>query len=209
MSATLPQPVPATLLPSLMRITADQYHILLNDGGIPDGASYELLDGFIVHKDRARLGGDPMGQDPLHVAEINLLTDFAARVKNEGRYLQIQAPIALTALYEPEPDGAIIRGAWQKFLKSLPEPEDVLCVFEASHSSLARDQETKLAAYARAGIRQYVIINLQSAFVQIHTQPDKVAATYRTKTTFNPGESFLIDLPGESISVAVNEILPL
>ncbi len=205
----IPSPIPATLAPSLLRITADQYHTMIDDGIIPDGAPYELLDGFIVHKDRARLGGNPVSHDPIHVLAVKLLTRLAARLDDQSCHLQLQLPIALTPLYEPEPDAAIIRGTPDDYRTRLATPADVFCVIEAAHSSLARDQETKLAAYAAAGIPQYIILNLQSNSVQIHTHPDPAAATYRTQSSAAPGQSFALQLPNDQhLTVLVSDILP-
>ncbi len=46
----------ATLVPW----TVEQYHRAIAAGLVPEDPSLELLDGFIVHKDRAKAGDDPM-----------------------------------------------------------------------------------------------------------------------------------------------------
>jgi Uma2 family endonuclease len=182
---------------------------MIDDGIIPNGAPYELLDGFIVHKDRARLGGNALRHDPVHVLAIKLLTLLAARLDNSSCHLQLQLPIALTPLYEPEPDAAIIRGTPADYRTRLAAPADVTCIIEAAHSSLARDQETKLAAYANAGIPQYVIIDLQSNSVLIYTQPDRGTATYRSKATAASDQSVALLLPNnQHLTILASDILP-
>jgi Uma2 family endonuclease len=205
----IPYTIPPTLLPNLLRITADQYHTMIDDGIIPNGAPYELLDGYIVHKDRARLGGNPLSHDPIHVLAIKLLTRLASRFDQKSCHLQLQLPIALSPLYEPEPDGAIIRGTPEDYRTRLATAADVSCIIEAAHSSLARDAETKLAAYAAAGIPQYVILNLQSNSILVHSDPDPGAATYRTKTTATTGQSLALLLPdNQRLTVPAADILP-
>ena len=142
----VPYNIPATLLPNLLRITADQYHTMIDEGVIPNGAPYELLDGFIVHKDRARLGGNPLSHDPIHVLAVKLLTRLAARLDNSSCHMQLQLPIALSPLYEPEPDAAIIRGTPEDFRTRLPVPADVICVIEAAQFPRPRpgDQARRL-----------------------------------------------------------------
>jgi Uma2 family endonuclease len=109
-------------------------------------------------------------------------------------------------LYEPEPDAAIIRGAPVDYRTRLALPADVMCVIEAAHSSLVRDQETRLAAYAAAGIPQYVILNLQSGVVEIYTQPDAATGTYRAKAAAARSQSVALFLPNnERLTVAASE----
>jgi Uma2 family endonuclease len=123
--------------------------------------------------------------------------------------MQLQLPIALSELYEPEPDASIIRGAPGDYRKRLAGPEDVSCVIEAAHSSLARDQETKLSAYAGAGIPQYIIFNLQSNKVEIYTDPDRATGTYRTGKATSPGDSVSLFLADDArLSVLVSDMLP-
>jgi Uma2 family endonuclease len=51
---------------------------------------------------------------------------------------------------------------------SLPGPEDVLLVIEVSDTTLGYDRSVKLPLYARAGIREAWIVDLQGEAVERH-----------------------------------------
>ena len=52
-----------------------------------------------------------------------------------------------------------------------PRPEDVFLLVEVSDSSIAYDRERKLTAYAKAGVREYWIVNLQQDILEVFRQP--------------------------------------
>jgi hypothetical protein len=59
------------------------------------------------------------------------------------------------------------------------------------------------------GITQYIILNLQTNSVHIHTHPDPAAATYRTQTSATPGQALALTLPNDQhLTVLVSDILP-
>jgi hypothetical protein len=44
---------------ALVPLTVDQYHEMMRRGIIPESAQTEVIDGFLVRKDRSKRGGDP------------------------------------------------------------------------------------------------------------------------------------------------------
>jgi len=200
---------PAALTGAALRITAPQYHRMIEEGIIPEDATTELLNGWIVRKDRSVVGEDPMGHSPLHSMAVSLLTQILSRVNSAAWHAQIQLPIALTELSEPEPDAALVRGQPRDYRERLPTAADVLCVIEAAHSSLDRDHADKLPAYAGSSIPQYVIVNLLADCVEVYSDPDAATATYRTKVTASRGQNVRLNLGnGALLEVAAAEVLP-
>jgi hypothetical protein len=194
---------------SLARLTADKYHRMIQDGIIADDATTELLDGIIVNKDRSVLGGDPMGHSPLHAMVVSLLAELAVRINGPSRHLRTQLPISISAWSEPEPDAAIVRGRARDYREKIPAAADVFCVIEAAHSSLGRDRDDKLPAYAGGGIPQYVIINLAADSIEIHGDPDAASATYRTQITAGRGQIVRLFLGNSDfLEIAAEELLP-
>ena len=100
----------------------------------------------------------------IHLSELN------SQLKTLGCHMQTQQPITIPPNDEPEPDGAIIRGAADDY-SSHPTPKDVLCIIEVADASLRRDRGYKLELYAKAGIPMYVIVNLIDEVIERHTQP--------------------------------------
>ena len=76
-----------------------------------------------------------------------------------------------------------------------PRPEDILLVAEVSDSSIEEDTVTKLAIYARAGIQEYWVLDINQRALRMYRDP--VAATdaagqsrysYQAEQTFGEGE---------------------
>jgi Uma2 family endonuclease len=206
--STLETPSPR-LTSVLFRITADQYHEMIATGIVPEGSPTELLDGMIVYKDRSDCAEDPMAHGPKHGLAVRLLTKLASRIDSDRRHFQVQLPIHLSSLDEPEPDGAIITGPDEQFENHLPVANDVACVIEIAHSSLERDSEDKYVKYARAGIPQYVIVNLRDTQVEAYSQPDIAMGTYTLKTVCSKADTVRLHLgDAEFLEFAAAEILP-
>jgi Uma2 family endonuclease len=158
---------------SLVGLTVEQYHRMIEGGILEEGAPIELLDGFLVRKDRSKLGEDPMTVGNEHLWAVENLRRVLRAVESHGHDLMSQQPVTLPPDGEPEPDGAIVRGTLDDYRFRKPAAADVSCVIEVADSSLDRDRGTKLRIYADAGIAQYVIVNLVERVVEIYEQPAK------------------------------------
>jgi Uma2 family endonuclease len=190
-----------------MRISLDQYHAMIRDGIVPEDSTIELLHGILVRKDRSVLGENPTRHSPLHAAVVALLTELTAKIDAANKHLQIQLPISIAPDHEPEPDGAIIMGGIRHFFDHLPAPKEVTCVIEAAHSSLERDEEDKGPIYAKAGIEQYLIIDLRAMRVIEMTEPDLPSGKYRRVQNLEKGDIVKLNL-GRGEGLAVAELLP-
>ncbi len=167
----------------LVRFTVDDVQAMLRAGLLPEDATTELLDGCLVLKDRSALGADPMSHSPGHRYTVRRLTAVAAAIDSSDRHVQIQLPIVCGSNQMPEPDFAIIRGSDADYVSRLPTAaNDVLCVIEVADSSLERDREEKLPVYARAGVPQYIILNLRNRSAEVHVDPDLQAGIYADRT---------------------------
>lgn len=69
-----------------------------------------------------------------------------------------------------------------------------------SPGNRSHDEETKLAAYARAGVPEYVIVASFKRQLRLHSQP--VAEEYRVRQIFNADDQVNFTcLPGVSVRV--------
>src|SRR5579862_4548522 len=90
------------------RIDVDHYHKMIEDGILSDGAPVELIDGFLILKDRSSPGEDPMSIGKPHKIAVVKLAKLDPRLNELNCFMQTQAPITLRPHHEPEPDGAVI-----------------------------------------------------------------------------------------------------
>src|SRR4051794_25621811 len=100
--------------------TVEQYHSAVENGLLAEDPAFELLDGFIVRKDRAKAGEDPTTIGDRHRIAVTRLARRAAEFDPHGCFLQSQQPVPLPPHNEPEPDIAIIRGVLDDYLDHAP-----------------------------------------------------------------------------------------
>ena len=122
-----------------------------------------------------------------------------------GHDIRPQLPLALDDRSEPEPDLAVVRGEVRDYLKSHPGPEDTVLVVEVADSSLRYDQTEKLAAYARAEIPEYWILNLLDGVLEVYREP--VGGEYLKRNRLGPQQE-AAQLGHEAEAVVVAELLP-
>jgi Uma2 family endonuclease len=186
--------------------TVDLYHRALAQGWLEESAAFELLDGFIVRKDRARAGEDLVTIGDRHRLGVQRLVKLAALFEPLGCTLQVQQPIQLPPTSEPEPDGSVVRGTDDDYRDGPPGAASVTCVIEVSDNSLARDLGFKLRMYAHAGIEQYVVVDLVHDVILDHRRPR--SDDYDEVVSFRAGETVQLLTAGPAVSVPVDRLLP-
>lgn len=192
----------ATLVPW----TVERYHRALRSGLLEDNTSLELIGGFIVQKNRASSGEDPMTIGDRHRVAVVRLAQSASSFEERGCFLQTQQPVSLPPLNEPEPDGAVVRGTIDDYLDHPPGAGDVLAVIEVADSSLSLDLGPKLAAYAAAGICEYIVADLVHDRVLVHKRPE--GSSYASVSVLQRGEAVSIATPQGGVQIQVERLLP-
>ena len=143
-------------------LTVEDYYRMGEEGFFAPEARVELLDGEIIEM-------LPIG--PFHAHAGRRLANHFARL-GEGRWLvDMQSPVRLNNRSEPQPDFALLRPLDEEYATRHPVPEDVFLLVEVAESSLRYDQGRKLSAYAKAGIKEYWIVNLVKRWVEIYRDP--------------------------------------
>jgi Uma2 family endonuclease len=194
---------------SVVGLTLDQYVQMIQTGILPEGEPIELLDGFLVRKDRSKAGEDPMTVGLEHMWAVKNLGRVLIEVERHGLHVALQQPIALPPDGAPEPDGSIVRGAPDDYLLHYPSRADVPCVIEVADSSLHHDRVTKKRIYAKGGIAQYVIINLIDRVVEVWDAPVAGTDRYAHDAILRSGEIVRFSIgSGQTVDVEVSRLLP-
>lgn len=193
----------------LVRLTADDYQRMTESGELRE-APIELLDGFLVWKDRRDREGSYMNIGVRHsqcVDRLQRLLD--RRCETHGCYARGQQPIQLSDLSVPEPDVSVILGSPDdEPADRHPAVAEVVLVVEVADSSLKQDRGDKLAKYAAAGIPVYWIVNLFDNQVEVYTQPEPDMYGFGSVRILTAGETVSLQLPdGETIELPVDKIL--
>ena len=147
---------------SLKRWTVDDYHRMIAIGLLTPDDRVELLDGQIVKM---------MPQDPPHASTIDESTDYLKTLFAGKAKVRAQLPITLTPDSEPEPDIAIVKIDPQRYRDRHPAPADVFLLIEIADSTLKHDRTHKSKIYARAGILEYWVVDINQRQVIVFRTP--------------------------------------
>ncbi len=174
------------------RLTVADYHRLGEAGVLRKGDRVELLEGQLVDM-------SPIG--PRHALAIDLLNRLLPVALGEQAWLRVQNPIVLDDASEPQPDFAVVRYPWSGYPDAHPRPPDILLLIEVADSSLEFDLGAKLELYARAGIREFWVVDLTSNRVLVHRSPSD--GRYDSVTAVDISGTLTVEaLPGLTISAA-------
>ena len=150
------------------RWTVKAYHQLA--GYIFDeDTRVELIEGTIY--DRAPIGS-------LHAALVTHLVRLFDRAVGEAAVVSVQNPVVLGEHSEPEPDIMLLRPKADFYAAAHPRPADVLLIVEISDSSLRYDRETKVPLYARHGIPEVWLIDVESQRLSVYHTPGQQGYLY-------------------------------
>lgn len=161
------------------RWTVAEYEHLWKLGVFTPEDRVELLEGEIVHKEMA---------NPEHAAPIDELVEFFT-LASAGRWrVRCQHDVRLPdQASEPQPDLALVRRRPEGYRTQHPGPDDIFLLVEVSNTSQAVDRGRKLAIYARAGVKEYWIVNVPERTVEVYREPQPATGAFRHAETVRPG----------------------
>jgi Uma2 family endonuclease len=158
---------------SIRRISRKEYRQMVEAGIFEEDEPVELLDGLLVTK---------MSRGEPHDRALVWLNRVFTRALDDSLEVRPQCAFAASDWSEPEPDLAIVRTQPELW----DHPSDALLVIEISDSSLRRDRMWKQTIYAKAGIPEYWVVNVQDGSVEVYTEP--TPSGYARKQTFRGGD---------------------
>ena len=181
---------------SLRLFTVAEYDKMIAAGILDEDERVELLEGVILTM-------SPKG-NPHSTATDRAARCFIKRLDDRA-LVRNQNPIRLDECSVPEPDLVLAKPQAKEYSDRKPRPEDILLILEVADSTLRLDRQKKSRLYARAGIGQYLILNLKARGLEDYRQPS--ADGYRSKQTYSAGQSFnLVAFP--EVTISVDELLP-
>jgi Uma2 family endonuclease len=120
------------------------------------------------------------------VKRINKLLN---KLLGDNATIGVQDPVILDDLSEPEPDLSILEFREDFYHNAYPQPHEVVLTIEVSDSSLYYDWNTKLPIYAKAGIPECWMVNLEDEQIEIHKKP--MQGDYLFKETVKRNETII------------------
>jgi Uma2 family endonuclease len=160
----------------LARITLEMYDAMINAGTITNESRVELLDGKIVQKGE------------MNTPHLNRVKDLYDLLKPQfqGRAdVYQESAIELPTDGRPQPDIALIVPNAARANFALPE--SIYLIIEVAQTTINTDRDYKQWLYARDGIAEYWILNLNKNQLEVYRHPD--GERYTQSFTLNAGET--------------------
>lgn len=150
--------------PPHKRWTRDECAVL-EKAGLLDLQRYELLEGELVLKTK---------KNHPHMRAVLLLVAWLRQIYGQNFVVQepaIDVRPEDNPSSEPEPDAIVLSRSFLE-LTSRARPEELLLVAEVSSgTTLAFDLTAKARLYARAGIAEYWVLDLEGRRLIVHRNP--------------------------------------
>jgi Uma2 family endonuclease len=149
---------------SRRRFTADEYQRMGQVGILSRKERVELIDGEIVAK---------MTIGPRHAACVDRANRLFNTRVGDTAIVRVQASVRLDFFTEPEPDLVLLRPRADFYASAHPGPADILLIIEVAESSIDYDREIKTGVYARKGVREYWVVDLNENVIWCYTDPER------------------------------------
>ena len=144
-------------------LTIDDYYKMAEVGIIPRDARVELLDGKIIQMSPIK---------SLHASKTDKLFGILFSELSNTHIIRCQNRVRLHKRSLLQPDLAVAKHYPHEYTERHPEPEDIHLIIEVAQSSIYYDTGRKLKSYARAGIREYWVLDLNKYNIRVYRQPE-------------------------------------
>jgi Uma2 family endonuclease len=188
-------------LSGLHRWSRHDYGRLIDHGLVDEDDPIELLDGLLLVKEP---------QHSPHRTAVILVARALERAFGDGWFVQTQSPIILDDRSEPEPDVCVVRGSPRDYVDA--HPTQPALIVEVAEAGLRIARGRKAAAYARAGIADYWIVNLIDRVLEVHREPARPGPARRhwgyVAIATLGGDATIAPLAAPSSVIRVADLLP-
>lgn len=173
-------------------ITVEEYYRMAEVGLLAPDARVELIEGEII--DMAPIA-------PSHGSVVDKLTRLFIRAVGDQAIVRTQGAVLLDRRSMPQPDLALLAPSPDDYATTHPTPADLLLVIEVSDSTLRYDSKVKLPLYARHGVPEVWIVDLQHGELHRYRSPQD-GKYLEHDAAREPGITTLSALPGVEIDLS-------
>lgn len=182
-------------MPKRHRWTRNEFYKIIEAGCFEPNAHLELIEGDIVEKEL------PMNSP--HATGVRRGLNVMRNIFTTGYIVDVQLPLYLSDINEPLPDIAVVAGLVEDFEEE--HPTTAALILEVSDTTLREDRTTKVSLYARGGIPDYWILNLNDRVLEVYREPN--GALYESIRFYHEGED-AAPLAAPDRPIAVSDLLP-
>lgn len=153
-------------------------------------ARVELIEGQIV--DMTLVGS-------AHASRVMRLADLLTTQLHAKAVVAVQSPVRLDDRSEPQPDLAVLRYREDFYAAAHPGPADILLLVEVADTTTHFDREVKIPLYARHGIPEVWLLDLETGAMEVYREPQ--AGAYREVGTQRSGALSPRAFPGLAVDL--------
>jgi Uma2 family endonuclease len=168
--------MPAEIVRKLFSV--DEYHRMVDVGILTEDDRVELIEGEILEM-------SPIGDR--HLACTDRATMLLAPRLLGKAIVRIQGSIRLSDNTQPQPDIILLNPRKDFYAKGGAVTKDALLVIEVSETSFRYDRGRKLAIYAKYGVHEVWIEDLNTDTLLIFR--DRHPKGYKTSLVLEPSDS--------------------
>jgi Uma2 family endonuclease len=174
------------------RFTTADYDRMIEAGILDEDSRVELIEGEIVEM-------TPIGRR--HAACADRLTHLLGSLIEDSAQLRVQGPIQLGEASQFQPDLSILLRSADYYASAQPTSRDVLLLVEVADSSVAIDRQIKIPLYARHGIREVWLVDLEADLVTVYRDPAPTG--YSNALDFLRGDQLtVLAFPGRELAIS-------
>jgi Uma2 family endonuclease len=144
------------------RLTVDEYYRMAELGILAPDARVELIEGEII---------DMTPQGSRHADIVARIMRRIVVAVGDAAVVRCQLPLRLSNRSEPEPDFTIVKERGAHYAAAHPTANDVLLLIEIAHTSFRYDRYVKAPLYARHGIAEVWVIEIEAGRVHVFRAP--------------------------------------
>ena len=175
-------------------LSVKEYHKMGEVGILAPDDRLELINGEIIKM-------SPLNSK--HTSHVKRITALFYRLLDGQVTISIQDPVELNDYSEPEPDIAVLKFREDFYAEKHPLPVDVILLVEVADSTVVTDKKVKMPLYAKSGIPELWIVNLQENVIEVYK--DNEGGVFKTQKSFKKGDT--LPLSNFDISIKVDQIL--
>lgn len=180
---------------AVRRLSVQDYHQMAESGILHPDERVELLEGQIIQM---------AAKGTAHRAAVTRIQRLFDKRLGDQVLICLQDPVQLDDYSEPEPDIAILVPDPLDYEEHHPTSSDVYLLIEVSDRTLKFDCDVKASAYARAGIAEYWVLDVNGRKLHVYRVPG--ADGYQSEAILSE-EVTVIPLAFPDCVIAVREML--
>ncbi|QYX29811.1 Uma2 family endonuclease [Sphaerospermopsis torques-reginae] len=174
------------------QFTVKQFHKMAESGILSENDRVELIRGEMIDM-------SPIGTR--HSGCVLFLTNLLALLLGGRALINVQNPVELDEISEPQPDIALLKPRPDFYRNSHPQPEDIFLIIEVADTTVKYDRQVKIPLYAEANIPEVWLIDVNQEIIEVYRHPHQ--GIYQYIQTLEKNQSLsILAFPGVSINVS-------